>query len=466
MLSASSPTMEILPVILQPVLAQNTGTVSPALVSRQSEGVQYEDAIVYTLFDPGNRLPISRSPEPQMDGLSREPSTTAPELDMDWCLNENALEQGTTVENYVVVSSLSTSTCVIEPNTEAMSTTPEEQENDRLVSRCQSDSGAQSGTTQTTNSKRTTSPTVRECIQHMINEFVAQERQKCTAKGLEPFVDEYLRPEIQHRLVSLGNKFLATLFLKIGGPQQIIALRGIACDERTENIGHSFLIDAELSIAERLRLIFALDVKVAGTQLSRWYHILELFKNCGGCEALSFSGNLHTTPATFGGPRQSRGNPIHKEDARVVKYMLHECFPDITADSSEFRSKLGRMKQIRKLGKRLHLLVGRFGEGILGLMFDLGTKNDTMATADSRLLDPTDRTFNNFVDLLDDSQGDILREASNSVRPLFLALSCGTLWFQQQFPLETIDTSKILGLAKGSPSLFQLIQYGENSLPM
>ena len=376
--------MEILPVILQPVLAQNTGTVSPALLSRQSEGVQYEDAIVYTLFDPGNRLPISQSTEPQIDELLREPSTTAPELDMDWCPNDEAFEQGTTVENYVVFSSLSTSTRVIELNSEAISTTPEEQENGRLVSRCQSDSGAQSGTTRTTNSKMTTSPTVAQCIQHMINEFLARERQKCINHNINPITDEILRPEIQHGLAKLGNKFLVTLFLKIGGPQQIIALRRIACNERAENIDHSSLFEGGLSTGGRLRLIFALDEKVASSQLSRWYHILELFKSCGGCDALSSSGNLNTTPATFGGPGQSRGNPIHREDARVARDMVHECFPDIPVNSSEFRSKLRLMKQIRKLGKRLHLLVRTFGEGILGLMFDLETRNDTMATADSR----------------------------------------------------------------------------------
>lgn len=370
--------------ILQPVLARDTGTVSPALLSGQSERVQYEDAIVYTLFDPRNQLPIGRSPEPQRDGLARETSMTAPELDMDWCLNEEALEQGTTAEDNVVSSSLCTSICVIEPNTEATSTTLTEQENDRLVSRCQLDNAAQSGATRTTKSKMTTSPPVRESIQHMINYFLAQERQKCLINNLQPFVDEYLRPEIQHRLVELGNRFLATLFLKIGGPQQIVALRGIACNERTENIDHSSLFEGGISTEARLKLIFALDAKVAGSQLCRWYHILELFKNCGGSDARSFSGNLHTTPATFGGPKQSRGNPIHKEDTRVAKDMVHECFPEIPANSSEFTSKLRLMKQIRKLGKRLHLLERKFGEGILGLMFDLETRNDTMATADSR----------------------------------------------------------------------------------
>lgn len=83
-----------------------------------------------------------------------------------------------------------------------------------------------------------------------------------------------------------------------------------------------------------------------------------------------------------------------------------------------------------------------------------------------RLLDPTEDTFNNFVDLLDSSQGDILREASESVLPLLMALSCGTLWFQQPFPLETVDPGRILGLAKGSPSLIHLVQCGENLLPM
>ncbi|KAK1141001.1 hypothetical protein N8T08_009658 [Aspergillus melleus] len=333
---------------------------------------------------------------------------TDPELDMDWCLNDEAFEQGTTVQNNVV------------------STTPtDEQENDRLVSRCQLDNTAQSGTTRTTKSKLTTSPAFRESIQHMINDFLARERQKCINDDNEPFIDGILRPEIQHGLAELGNKFLATLFLKIGGPQQIVALRRIACNERAENTDHSSLFEGGLSTGGRLRLIFALDEKVAGSQLSRWYHILELFKSCGGCDAPSSSGNLNTTPATFGGPGQSRGNPIHREDSRVAKDMVHECFPEIPVNSSEYSSKLRRMKQIRKLGKRLHLLVRIFGEGILGLMFDLETRNDTMATADSRLLDPTEDTFKGFVDLLNYSQGDILRETSKSVWPLLLALLRG-----------------------------------------
>lgn len=377
--------MEILPIILQPVLARDSGTVSPVLLSGQSEGIHYEDAIVYSLFDLRDRLPVGRSIEPRRDWPTRETLMTDLELDMGWCLNDEAFEQGITVQNNSVSSSLGPSKYITEPNTEATSTTPTyEQENNWLVSRCHMDNTAQSGTTRTTKSKLTTFTPVCESIQHMINEFLARERQKCINHNINPITDEILRPEIQHGLAELGNKFLVTLFLKIGGPQQIIALRRIACNERAENIDHSSLFEGGLSTGGRLRVIFALDEKVASSQLSRWYHILELFKSCGGSDALSSSGNLNTTPATFGGPGQSRGNPIHREDARVAKDMVQECFPEVSVDSSEYSSKLRCMKQIRKLGKRLHLLVRIFGEGILGLMFDLETRNDAMATADRR----------------------------------------------------------------------------------
>jgi hypothetical protein len=76
-------------------------------------------------------------------------------------------------------------------------------------------------------------------------------------------------------------------------------------------------------------------------------------------------------------------------------------------------------------------------------------------------LDPSESTFTAFVDLLDASQGDLIREVSDSIMPLLSAFLRGTLDDRQPFPLERVDPNRILVLAKGSPSLLRLIQNGD-----
>ncbi|KAF7589644.1 hypothetical protein BBP40_004017 [Aspergillus hancockii] len=458
-----SSTMEFLPTILHAVLARDTGTVDPTMLFGPSVGGDFTHPIVYTLFDQSNLVFLASSQTNQSTGSASETPVTSPEIDMFWCLDDQAIYQDTASETNFVSSSPSAWTCITGPNTEATPATPtQEKEQDRIVSRCQAEHAESNMTRTARQSKKIAGPSERTRIQRMIHDFLAQERKKRMAEKLAPPEDEYLRPEVQGQVIALENGFLAALLMKIGGPQQIIALREIICKGRAQKDIPSFLFEeGMMPVKKRLRIIFELDTKLAATQLFRWYHIFKLFEDCGGREALSFSGNMNTTPATFNTEKQGRGNPVHRADALVANAMVLEYFPGMPSNSDDFKSILKVMKQIRKLGKRLHMLVERFGMGILGLMFNLNTRNDTMATADRRLLDPKETEFTTFVNILDSTQGELLRNVSNSIMPLLSAFLHGTLDCQEPFPLETVDPSTILGLAKGSPSLLRLIQNGD-----
>lgn len=95
-----------------------------------------------------------------------------------------------------------------------------------------------------------------------------------------------------------------------------------------------------------------------------------------------------------------------------------------------------------------------------------GTSNATVSSCNPdarRLLEPSEPAFTAFVGLLDVSQGDLIRDVGNSIMPLLLAFLHGTLEGQQPFPLERVDPSRILRLAKGSPLLSLLIRYGDSA---
>lgn len=76
-----------------------------------------------------------------------------------------------------------------------------------------------------------------------------------------------------------------------------------------------------------------------------------------------------------------------------------------------------------------------------------------------RIMSLTDSEFQEFVEILDNSQGNMLRQYSAAVAPMVRALTAGYSEHQQgMLDFEQVSMGDILKHPKGSPELLNLIQ--------
>ena len=57
--------------------------------------------------------------------------------------------------------------------------------------------------------------------------------------------------------------------------------------------------------------------------------------------------------------------------------MIDQIYPGLHPSTEEYKGKLVVFKKLRQLGKRLHILVTKFGQGVLGLMTPFAFENGT-----------------------------------------------------------------------------------------
>lgn len=70
---------------------------------------------------------------------------------------------------------------------------------------------------------------------------------------------------------------------------------------------------------------------------------------------------------------------------------------------------------------------------------------------------PTDSEYAKFVDILDKSQGDLLRNLSMAVLPTVQALTFGGVHEQRVFDIEKMTVADIVKYPKGSSAFLELI---------
>jgi len=74
-----------------------------------------------------------------------------------------------------------------------------------------------------------------------------------------------------------------------------------------------------------------------------------------------------------------------------------------------------------------------------------------------RILTPTDDVFVEFVSLLEQSQGLVLRQFSDAVLNVVDSIIRGTVLHSGTFPIENVEQRQILELPKGSSQLLRLL---------
>ncbi|PYI08411.1 hypothetical protein BO78DRAFT_441898 [Aspergillus sclerotiicarbonarius CBS 121057] len=295
-----------------------------------------------------------------------------------------------------------------------------------------------------------------------IQKFITKERAKCSSQHLPPPEETYLTPEIQNAFrepIHESIKPLLPLLITIGSPDVILSLRGMICNARAQPSFHSCRLQDGLSQAKRYTLIERLEHSASTIQLMRWYHIYELFRDCGGPNTVSSSGYANSTPASFLMGQKCLGNPVHHSDARVSKTMMKDIFPDIDHNTEEYRRQFRKIKRVRKLGQRLHTLIEKFGKGVLGLMVGQNSSGDfDILVSDTTLFNLTGGAFARFISLLESSQGESLRNFGQAVWGVLEPVLFGMLSEGTVFHIEMVNTEDILRQAKGSPGLLELIR--------
>ncbi|KAF4770966.1 hypothetical protein HAV15_012605 [Penicillium sp. str.  len=139
--------------------------------------------------------------------------------------------------------------------------------------------------------------------------------------------------------------------------------------------------------------------------------------------------------------------------------MMENIFPELEPNTAIYKRKRRAVLQFRKFGQRLDILGECFGDAVISLLhFDRAGDVAGPVIIEKFILAPTDEAFEKFVKILEDSQGNLLRDISWAATSAFEHLLYEDTRRQNPFPLEEMAPDEILKLPKGSQELRNLLQ--------
>jgi hypothetical protein len=219
----------------------------------------------------------------------------------------------------------------------------------------------------------------------VLEAYLTEESPKCESLGHQPPHETFLTPAIQEAIRDLSaekTEVPAKILIYIASPCLIGALQEILETYRAQDSYEPLNVATTISGKERFDLIVSLDRRISIFQLRRRYHILALYKDCGGATG-STTQIVITTLSDFADHPRKRGNPANRSVAELTEKMMRDMFPALASGTDEYNEKYRLMSNLRRLGHRLNILEQRFGRGILGLMIDQGTTNPAVGITDA-----------------------------------------------------------------------------------
>ncbi|KAJ0419153.1 hypothetical protein BJY00DRAFT_302285 [Aspergillus carlsbadensis] len=294
------------------------------------------------------------------------------------------------------------------------------------------------------------------------DEFLHEELQKCRATGHLSPEESYYNTSIQGQIQQLKNErsidICKRLLLLIASSQSILMLRDVIQSWRNQQATYLNQPLRCLSKAATFEVIEGLDRNIACLRLIRRYYILSLFQECGGSETPSCSGfiDISGNPNTV---KRLRGNPLNRAESEVAVAMLKEMFPDMQAGTREYDRKIMLVKQYRQSARRFTSLVNQFGKGILALI-PCGEVEGRLVLyiSDNMISRVPEQSFNTILCILDQSQGDVLRQFAAAALDFVEILLSGS---PQQVPVsafETVDADRVLQQPKNSTALLHCLK--------
>lgn len=200
---------------------------------------------------------------------------------------------------------------------------------------------------------------------------ILRDTEKCKSQGLPPPRETYFSPYIQDRVLELNCKFSdasCTMLAQIAGSSSIVALKeALECSRSWPQI-QSWRITGHATLHERIAIIGDLEVREMYCALLKRYHVMELFRNCGGSDSRRTTKMIICTGREILQPGGRTGNPSHHDEAYVTERMMKEVFPNLQPGSKDYESKRRSMSRLRVLGRRLHMFAERFGNSSLAFM--------------------------------------------------------------------------------------------------
>ncbi|KAJ5471917.1 hypothetical protein N7539_008486 [Penicillium diatomitis] len=203
-----------------------------------------------------------------------------------------------------------------------------------------------------------------------LNSFLDEENKRCRTHQYPLPLETFLAPRIQTALVDIDARprVLAKFLIHVASAETLVTLRNVVLSYRERPLSASLGMRPSLSVKERFNIIGLLDTEIAWRRLLRMYHILELYKACRGAGCAEKI--IVTTPTSFPTRKRKAGNPLHAAEAEIAERMMKSIYPDAIQGTKDYEGQKATLKRVRKLGQRLHILVTKFGNGILALMLN------------------------------------------------------------------------------------------------
>ena len=214
-------------------------------------------------------------------------------------------------------------------------------------------------------------------LQRIFDAYIDQEAQKLQSQP-ELLVQHYNHIySYQGALCAAETseqRAMAKMVVAMGDCSAILLLKQAVENIRSPDTFDMFNVGQTMSPEQRFEAIRRLDLRMAHTKLVRWLHIHSLYeelsRNIGGKDADGFvvltNVNLEQSPNE---PRAlaKRGNPRSLEQASITKRMVGHIDTNQSRRGRREPSNYSK-KRLRRLGRRLQLLVHRWGLGVLALL--------------------------------------------------------------------------------------------------
>jgi hypothetical protein len=158
------------------------------------------------------------------------------------------------------------------------------------------------------------------------------------------------------------------MLAQIAGPSSIVALKeALECSRSWPQI-QNWKITGHATQHERMAIIGDLEVREMYCALLKRYHVMELFRNCGGFDSRKTTKMIICTGREIFQAGGRTGNPGNNDEAYVTDRMMTEVFPALQPGSKDYESKRRSMSRLRVLGRRLQMFAERFGKSSLAFM--------------------------------------------------------------------------------------------------
>ena len=205
-----------------------------------------------------------------------------------------------------------------------------------------------------------------------LESYISQHRRKCEKMGLPCSGDFVYSAETKNRLARLGLEshvnVLRVLSLTIGSCESLVVLKEILRAYRDPS-SSPLKAARDVSNAKRLETIRSLSGNAAFFNLLKKCHIHKLFTdNKDPLYNPTDNFIISTAKSVTTRPRRETGNPRNSAEAEITKSIMKEVYPGVHSNSADYRLKYREVTELRRTGRRLDMLISRFGLGILGIL--------------------------------------------------------------------------------------------------